>query len=51
LPQRTTRIGNFILFDQFQITLPPDWNAIILSRKVGIGPVGVRPFDKCELPP
>jgi len=31
------------LFDQFQIGLPPDWNAIILHVKVGIGPVGVRP--------
>jgi hypothetical protein len=37
------RIGNIFLFDQFQIELPPDWNAIILPGKVGIGPVGVRP--------
>jgi hypothetical protein len=40
----------FIL-DQFQIALPPDWNAIILSRKVGTGPVGARPLFKRELPP
>jgi hypothetical protein len=26
------------------LRLPPDWNAIILPRKVGIGPVGARPF-------
>jgi hypothetical protein len=32
-----------ILFHQSQIALPPDWNAIILPVKVGIGPVGVRP--------
>jgi isoquinoline 1-oxidoreductase subunit alpha len=31
--------------DQFQIALPREWNAIILRRKVGIGPVGVRPLD------
>jgi len=36
----------FFLFDQFQFALPPDWNAIILARKVGIGPVGVRPLVK-----
>jgi hypothetical protein len=42
---------NYFLFDQFQFALPPDWNAIILLRKVGIGPVGARPFDKRELPP
>jgi hypothetical protein len=35
----------------FQIGLPPDWNTIILCRKVGIGPVGVRPFLQSELPP
>jgi hypothetical protein len=40
---------NFFLSDQF--ALPPDWNAIILARKVGIGPVGVRPLAKSELPP
>jgi hypothetical protein len=52
LPQRTTERGRkFFLFDQFQFALPPDWNAIILARKVGIGPVGVRPFVKRELPP
>jgi hypothetical protein len=47
--QRTAT--ELFLFDQFQFALPPDWNAIILLRKVGIGPVGVRPFDKRELPP
>jgi hypothetical protein len=40
---------NFFLSDQF--ALPPDWNAIILARKVGIGPVGVGPLAKSELPP
>ena len=44
LPQRTTFISKFFLFDQFQIGLRPDWNTIILARKVGIVPVGVRPF-------
>jgi hypothetical protein len=34
LPQK------LFLFDQFQFALPLDWNAIILLRKVGIGPVG-----------
>jgi len=51
LPQRTTYIAQFYFFDQFQITLPPDWNAIILLPKVGIGPVGVRLQAKRELPP
>jgi hypothetical protein len=37
LPQRTT-FRNFILLAQLQIALPPDWNAIILAHKVGIGP-------------
>jgi hypothetical protein len=37
------RTGIYFLRDQFQIALPPERNAIILSRKVGIGPVGVRP--------
>jgi hypothetical protein len=32
------------LFDQFQIGLLPDWNAIKLAPKAGIVPVGVRPF-------
>jgi hypothetical protein len=45
------QIRNFIFFEQFQFALPPDWNAIILPRKVGIGPVGVRPFHKRESPP
>jgi hypothetical protein len=50
--QRTTERGiKFFLFDQFQFALPPDWIAIILARKVGIGPVGVRPLAKSELPP
>jgi hypothetical protein len=47
--QRTA--AELFLFDQFQFALPPDWNAIILWRKVGIGPVGARPLDKRELPP
>jgi hypothetical protein len=34
---------NYFPFDRFQFALPPDWNAIILSRKVGISPVGARP--------
>jgi len=40
LPQRTTDSPELFLFDQFQFALPLDWNAIILLRKVGIGPVG-----------
>jgi hypothetical protein len=43
LPQRTTWIRKFILFDRFQFGLPPGWNAIILAAEVGIDPVGVRP--------
>jgi len=39
------------LFDQFQIALLPDWNTIILVHKVGISPVGVRPFLQSEWPP
>jgi hypothetical protein len=31
--------------------LPPRRNPIILPRKVGIGPVGARPFVKRELSP
>jgi hypothetical protein len=51
LPQRTTdRPENFSPINS-QFALPPDWNAIILARKVGIGPVGVRPLAKSELPP
>jgi isoquinoline 1-oxidoreductase alpha subunit len=38
----------FFLFTQFQIALPPKRNAIIVARKVGIGPVDVRPFDKVK---
>jgi hypothetical protein len=45
------RISGHFPFDQFQFGLPLDWNAIILSRKVGIGPVGARPFVKRESPP
>ena len=40
LPQRTMDGPELFLFNQFQFALPPDWNAIILLRKVGIGPVG-----------
>jgi hypothetical protein len=29
---------------QSQISLPPDWNTVILARKVGIVPVDVGPF-------
>jgi hypothetical protein len=43
------RISDHFPFDRFG--LPPDWNAIILLRKVGIGPVGARPFVKRESPP
>jgi hypothetical protein len=41
LPQRTTDRSKISYFDRFQFPLPPDWKAIILARKVGIGPVGV----------
>jgi isoquinoline 1-oxidoreductase alpha subunit len=44
LPQRTKRISDHFPFDRFQFALPLDWNAIILSPKVGIGPVGARSF-------
>jgi hypothetical protein len=30
------QISKFFLCVQFQIALPPDWNTIILVRKVGI---------------
>jgi hypothetical protein len=46
LPHRTTNSQNYFLRDQFQIGLPPDWNAIILSRKAGIDPVGVSHYPK-----
>jgi hypothetical protein len=36
-------IRNFILRDRFQIALPLEKKAIILTHKVGIVPVGVRP--------
>ncbi|MGB6400323.1 MAG: hypothetical protein WBF73_32255 [Bradyrhizobium sp.] len=42
---------NFILFEQFQIELPLNENAIILARKADISPVGVRPGAKNGLPP
>jgi len=48
--QRTGQ-KNFFSPVNSQFALPPDWNAIILVRKVGIGPVGVRPLAKSELPP
>jgi hypothetical protein len=48
LPHRTKRISDHFPFDRFQFGLPLDWNTIILSRKVGIGPVGARPFVKRE---
>jgi hypothetical protein len=51
LPQRTKRISDHFPFDRFQFALPPDRNLIILSRKVGIGPVGARSFVKRESPP
>src|ERR1700682_3088982 len=51
LPQRTKRISDHFPFDRFQFGLPLGWNAIILSRKVGIGPVGARSFVKRESPP
>jgi len=41
LPQRTTDRSKISYFDRFQFPLPQDWKAIILARKVGIGPVGV----------
>jgi hypothetical protein len=46
-----TGFRNFFLFDQFQIGLRPEWNTIILAGKVGIVPVGVRPFLQSEQPP
>jgi hypothetical protein len=35
----THNISQFYSLAQLQIALPPHWNAIILDRKVGIGPV------------
>jgi len=46
LPQRTNCISQFFPFDQFQIALLPDWNAIKLALKVGIIPVGAGHFTK-----
>jgi hypothetical protein len=45
------RVSKFFLFEQFQIELPLNENAIILARKADISPVGVRPGAKNELPP
>jgi hypothetical protein len=38
-------MGFGIIFSSLvsNLHLPPRWNAIILPRKVGIGPVGARP--------
>jgi hypothetical protein len=44
------KFRNFILFDQFQFALPPEWNALIL-RAADIDPVGVEPLPRSELPP
>jgi hypothetical protein len=45
LPQRTTYMSQ--LYSARSIpALPPDWNAIILARKVGTGPVGVSHLIK-----
>jgi hypothetical protein len=53
LPQRTIDDRSGILFSSInsKLHLPLDWNAVILSRKVGIGPVGARPSATRELPP
>jgi hypothetical protein len=45
LPQRTTNISQFYFLGAIPNWLPADWNTIILGAKVGIGPVGVRPFE------
>jgi hypothetical protein len=41
----THNMGFGIIFSSLvsNLHLPPRWNAIILPRKVGIGPVGARP--------
>jgi hypothetical protein len=51
LPHCTSAFRNFILFEQFQIELPLNENAIILAGKVDISPVGVRLGAKNGLPP
>jgi hypothetical protein len=52
LPQRTTWAFG-IIFSSIvsNLHLPPRRNPIILPRKVGISPVGARPFVKRELSP
>jgi hypothetical protein len=45
------QIRNLFSSSNSKLHLPPDWNEIILAGKVGIGPVGVRPFAKSELSP
>jgi hypothetical protein len=46
-------MGFGIIFSSLvsNLHLPRPRNPIILPRKVGIGPVGVRPFVKRELSP
>jgi hypothetical protein len=51
LPQRTTNLSQFYFPGAIPNWLPADWNTIILAAKVGIGPVGVRPSERRELPP
>jgi hypothetical protein len=51
LPQRTTEIFKIIiLFEQFQIELPPDGIGIILRRNWRL-PGGRQPLPNSELPP
>jgi len=46
LPQRTSQnLKNYIVFEQFQIELPPDWIGIILAP-TGIDPVGASQYPK-----
>ena len=49
----THNMGFGIIFSSLvsNLHLPRPRNPIILLRKVGIGPVGVRPFVKRESPP
>jgi hypothetical protein len=47
--QRTGR--KFFLSDQFAICVASGLERDHSARKVGIGPVGVRPLAKSELPP
>jgi hypothetical protein len=44
-----TRASKFILFEQFQIELPPIGIGIMLSSPAPTG--GCRPIPKSELPP